>query len=113
MTTLLPKDADNNIIPALRMRDSGAHSIAISSSAARNSVAFDEETKVISIYATVDCYLKFGDDSVTATPSDHFFPANTYYDVAITGGSGKGPHNAYLSAIRVAEDGTIYVSEKV
>ena len=112
MTTLLPKDADNNAIPALRLRNGGAHAIAITGAAASNAAAFDEGTKVISIYATTDAYLKFGDAGISATTSDHFFPANTYYDVAITGGSGKGAHHTYVSAVRVSEDGTLYISEK-
>ncbi len=112
MTTLLPKDADNNIIPALRLRDGAAHTIAIGATATRNSTAFAEDTKVISLYASVPVYLKFGDSAVDATTADHYFPAGIYYDVAITGGSGKGAHNAYLSVLRLDEDGTIYISEK-
>ncbi len=112
MTTLLPKDADNNAIPALRLRDGGAHVIASSGAAASNVTAFDEGTKVISVYATADVYLKFGDAGVTATASDHFFPANTYYDIALSGGAGKGAHHSHVSVIRAVEDGTIYISEK-
>jgi hypothetical protein len=112
MTTLLPKDADNNTIPALRLRDGGAHTLTISGASASNASAFDEDTKVISIYSTTDVYLKFGDAGVTSTTNDHFFPANTYYDIALSGGAGKGAHHAYMSAIRVTEDGTLYISEK-
>jgi hypothetical protein len=112
MTTLLPKDADNNIIPAMRLLDGGAHSLSVGAASTRNSVAFDNETKIISLYATADMFVKFGDNTVNATTSDHFFPAGIYYDVAIAGGSGKGPHNAYIAAIRAAEDGTLYISEK-
>lgn len=112
MTTLLPKDADNNIIPALRLRDSGAHSLNVGVAATRNIVAFNDETKIISIYATAPVFLKFGDNTVVATTSDHYFPGGVYYDIAITGGAGKGAHNAYVSAIRAEEDCTLYISEK-
>ena len=94
------------------MRDGGAHTLNITGAAASNATAFDEGTKVISVYSTTDVYLKFGDTGVNATTSDHFFPANTYYDIALSGGAGKGAHHAYLSALRVTEDGTLYVSEK-
>ena len=112
MTTLLPKDADNNVIPALRLADGGAHSISVSATAAINSVAFSPETKVISLYATAPVYLKFGDNNVDATTNDHFFPANMYYDIAITAGSGKTAHNAYVSVLSVSEDCTLFISEK-
>lgn len=112
MTTLLPKDADNNIIPALRLSDGGAHSVAVTATSARNSMAFNADTKVISLYATAPVFIKFGDDGVTATTADHYFPAGVYYDVAITGGAGKGAHNAYVAVLRTDEDCTLYISEK-
>ncbi len=112
MTTLLPKDADNNVIPALRLADAGAHSINVTTTSARNTTPFDDDTKVIGLYATAPVYIKFGDNTVTATANDHYFPANIYYDIAITGGAGKGPHDAYISVLRVSDDCTLYISEK-
>lgn len=112
MTTLLPKDADNNVIPALRLRDSGAHTINVTATAARNSTAFNAGTKVIGLYSTGAVFIKFGDNSVTATTADHYFPAGVYYDIAISGGGGKGVRNDYLSVLRESEDGTLYISEK-
>ncbi len=112
MTTLLPKDADNNIIPALRLRENGAHSVAISGTSTRNLTAFDQDTKIISVYATVPVYLNFGDETVGATANDHYFPAGVYYDIALSGGAGKGAHHDYLAVIRTDEDGVLYISEK-
>lgn len=113
MTTLLPKDADNNVIQALRFLDGGAHTIAVSDSSARNSTAFDEDTKVISLYASVPVYLAFGDSSVTATTSDHYFPAGIYYDVAVCGGTNKSAQSSHVAVLRVSDDGNLYISEKV
>lgn len=112
MTTLLPKDADNQAIPALRLKDSGAHNISVTSSSARNSTAFDADTRVVSVYATGPVYLNFGGDSVSATVSDHYFPAGIYYDIAISGGDGKGPHHTHVAALRVDQDCVLYISEK-
>ncbi len=112
MTTLLPKDADNNIIPALRLRDSGAHSLNVGGSSVRNIIPFSDETKIISVYASAPIFLKFGDESVAAASSDHYFPGGVYYDIALTGGNGKGAHHAYVSALRAEGDCTLYISEK-
>ncbi len=113
MTTLLPKDADNNVIQALRFKDNSAHSIAATATSARNVTAFGTETKVISLYATVPVYLAFGDSSVTATTGDHYFPAGVYYDVAISGGTNKSAQETHVAVLRAVDDGTVYVSEKV
>lgn len=112
MTTLLPKDADDNIIPALRFRSGGAHTIAVTATSARNSAAFAADTKVVSLYATGPVYVKFGDATVTATTSDHYFPAGVYYDIAISGGGPKGVHHTHIAVLRAEADGTLYVSEK-
>ncbi len=110
MATFLPTDSENNPIPALRLKSSGAHSISVSGSSARNSTAFDGATRVISLYATGAVYLNFGDVSVTAAATDHYFPAGVYYDVAI--GGGKSGHNTHVAALRVTDDCTLYISEK-
>ena len=110
MSTYLPLDERNNAIPALRMKGDKAHSINFTSSSASNSTAFDAATHVVSLYATEDIYLKFGDETVTATTSDHFFPAGIYYDVSI--GDEANGHATHIAALRVSGDGVLYISEK-
>ncbi len=110
MPTLLPQDSDSNIIPAMRLLPAGAHHISSSSSSARNSTNFNDGTRVVSVYATEAVYLKFGDSTVTATSSDHYYPGGVYYDFAI-GGDRTG-HYTRLAVLRVASDGDVYISEK-
>lgn len=109
--TILPLDSNNNPIPALRLKTSGgAHTITVSGSTARNSTAFTDTTRVISVYATTDIYIRLGGASVTATNTDHFFPADTYYDIAV--GGGETGHATHIAALQVSGGGTLYVSEK-
>ncbi len=110
MPTILPRDSSDHPIPALRLRSGGGHSISATGTAARNSTAFNAETRVISVYATVAVYLKFGGDSVTATSSDHYFPAGVYYDFAI-GGDSAG-HYTHVSVLAASGNGSVYISEK-
>jgi hypothetical protein len=112
MTTLLPKDADNNTIPALRLRSGGGHSVSATGSSARNSTAFAATTKVVSVYATGPVYLNFGGASVEAENTDHYFPEGVYYDFAISGGDTKGPHNTHLAVLAAGSNCTVYISEK-
>ena len=108
--TTLPRDSDNTPIPALRLNPNGAHAIAASSISARNIVAFNPDTRVISLYTTTPVYIKFGDDTVEATSSDHYFPAGLYFDFAI--GGDKTVHTPYVAVITQSGSGTVYVSEK-
>ncbi len=113
MTTLMPTDDNNNPIPALRLRaGAGAHAIAATASSARNTNAFDGGTQIVSLYATVPVYVRFGSSSVSATSSDHYFPAGIYYDFAIGGeGAAQYTHVAVLRADTTS--GMVYVSEKI
>lgn len=111
MTTKLPLDVNDNPIPALRMKDGGAQVIASGAVSARNGTAFDGETRIVSLYATEPVYLAFGDSSVSATSSDHYFPGGLYYDVSL-GGDGA-PHATHVAVLQVAAAGSVYISEKV
>lgn len=111
MTTLLPLDGANHVIPAIRLKSSGAHSIAATASSACNTTAFADDTQIISLYATVPVYIKFGTSGVSATSSDHYFPAGIYYDLSVGGGAVS--HYTHLAVLRVgSEDGMVYISEK-
>jgi len=109
--TTLPKDSDNNPIPALALNPNGAHLITVTSATSvKNTNGFDNGTRIISLYATSPMFIQFGDINIDATTSDHFLPAGLYYDFAI--GGGKTIHTPYLSAIAVGDSGIIYISEK-
>ena len=110
MPTLLPKDQDNNPIQVLKMRDGGAHQIAVTSTSAKNVTAFDNGTQVISLYATGPVYIKFGGSDVVATTGDHFFPGGIYYDVSL--GNGKASHASHVAVLAADQDCVLYVSEK-
>lgn len=111
MSTYLPTDSNDNPIPVMRLRPGAAHQIAaITASSAKNTTAFDNNTRVISIYADTDIYVECGDNTVTATSSSHFFPAGLYYDVSI-GEPSQSTRN-YIAVIAKSADGTVYISEK-
>lgn len=110
--TKLPTDINNEPIQALRLKTTGgAHTIAATTSAStRNAAAFDNATRIVSLYATQNMYIRFGDNASAATSGDHFFPAGTYYDFAI-GAEGERQYT-YLAARAVSTNGTVYISEK-
>ncbi len=108
--TTLPRDSDNTPIPALRLNPNGAHQINATSTSARNTTAFDSDTRVVSVYATGAVYMKFGDNAVTATSSDHYFPNGLYFDFAI--GGDKTLQTPHLAVLAVGGDCMVYISEK-
>lgn len=111
MTTLMPTDSNDNAIPALRLKQGGAHHIGASSASARNTTAFADDTKIVSLYATVPVFVKFGGSTVTAANTDHYFPAGLYYDIAL--GGEQAAHYTHMAVLRAGTtDGDVYLSEK-
>jgi len=113
MATLLPVDEDSNPIPAMRLRGDGAHTLNATATSARNSTAFDEATKVVSLFASGPVFLRFGGATVTAAATDHYFPQGLYYDFAVSGGeSGKGPRHTHVAVKAADANCTVYISER-
>lgn len=111
MPTILPLDDDGNPIPAIRLRSvGGAHTISAGVTSASNSVAFSNDTRVVSLYATGPVFVRFGGAGVTASSNDHYFPSGVYYDFAI--GGGVLPHTSHIAVLRASTDCIVYVSEK-
>lgn len=110
MSTQMPIDSMGNSIPALRLKKGYAHTLSVTGTSNINASAFNADTRIISLYATSDIFINFGDNSVTASSSDHFFPAGIYYDIAI--GGDNAPHYTHIAAIAASNDGTLYISEK-
>ncbi len=110
MTTLLPQDSNDNPIPALRLKQNGAHTVAISATSTRNTTAFSQETQIISLYCNSPTYIAFGDNSISASTSDHYFPAGVYYDISI--GGEHSEHYTHVAVLQAESTGTLYISEK-
>lgn len=109
--TSLPLDKNNNPVPALRLKNGGAHTISATATSARNASAFSAETKIVSLYATVPVYVRMGNSAVAATTADHYFPEGIYYDFAV--GAHAAAHYTHIAVLRAGgENGTVYISEK-
>ncbi len=112
MPTLMPTDDNNNPIPALRLKDAAAHTIAATAISARNTTGFGADTQVISICPTVPVFVRCGNATVVATTADHYFPAGLYYDISIGGDGAK--QTTHIAVLRAeTTDGTVYISEKI
>ena len=108
--TILPQDTFDRPIPALRLKPGAAHSIAAGATSARNTTAFGDSTRIVSLFATVPVYVRFGGSGVTAASTDHYFPEGLYYDFSI--GGDEAPQYKYVAVLRASTDGTVYISEK-
>lgn len=109
--THMPRDNHNNPIPVLKFADGGAQKVNITASSARNAVAFNANTRVVSIYLSGAAYMRQGGASVVATATDHYIPANTWIDVGI-GHPDTGDFSTHMAFLRVDTDCVANLSER-
>lgn len=107
-----PRDEANYPIPLLSYKLNGGQIIAMGGDATR-STAIGNSTRVISLYATADCFFEVGDATVTANLSNsHFLPLGVYIDVSMGSDNNSALNYKYISVI-CASSGTLYLSERI
>lgn len=110
--TTLPKDSAGNPIPVLSVAPLKGQKIASTASSARNGVALGGNTQVVSLYATEDCYIEFGDSTVAANTNTSFFLAKGIYkDFSVN--DKNEMKFTHIAVIRATADGTLYLHERM
>ena len=80
MTTQMPLDGQIEAIIVLGLRTGKGHVVPFTSSAANTTPEFGPTISVVTVYATVDCFLQTGGSDVTVgTSNGHFLPSSTVY----------------------------------
>jgi hypothetical protein len=106
-----PRDDANSPIPVLGLKKHGGQQISIGGSATLSD-PFSLKTRVISIYATEDCFVEIGDADIEAnTSNSHIVPGTIMLDLSISSDLVSSTTSRYLSVIG-ALGGTLYISER-
>lgn len=107
-----PRDDANAPIPVLAYRPNGGQQIALSDVSAR-SAAVGGSVRVVTLYATVDCFFEVGDADVIANGStSHFLPAGLPYDISLGSETITSQNPRYIAFI-AGESGVLYLSERI
>ena len=107
--TAMPRDASGAYVQVMRPLAGGAHTITIGAASARNSSAFDTNTRVLEIYSDTACYFQTGNSGITASSADHYLPAQRGRVYSI-GGDQQAQHT-HIAVIQASAGGTLWVSE--
>lgn len=103
----MPKDREGRSIPVLGFKKLGSQSFGVTTASARSVNALvieSDDAAVVSLYATADMFVNFGDNTVVATTNDHFLPANQYMDIKVG--------HTHIAAITESDTGKLYISER-
>lgn len=108
--TYSPKDNDGIAIPLLRFKSGGAQTVT--SNAGGTARSTEITSAVVSLYATEDTIVNFGETvAVTAAATDHFIPAGTYMDVALK--AKRGTRYSFIAVRTLTTAAKLYISERV
>lgn len=108
-----PKDDDNDPIPLLSYRPAKGHQITTDIATSVRSQEFSASVRVISIFATENCFIELGDNAVTADKNtSHFIPASMYLDISLGSNIIANQNYKYLSVISLSTAGLLFISER-
>lgn len=108
-----PRDDSNYPIPVLSYLYNGGQQIILSGGSSI-STEFAKHTRVISLYATTDCFFEIGNVLTIANISNsHFLPAGVYIDLSLGADTNAALNAKYLAAITAGGEGLLYISERI
>lgn len=105
--TRLVRDIYDAPVPVLGF--GAAQHLTVNAGATR-SAAFSAGVEVLMISSNADVYLKFGDNTVTASTSDHYLPAGVLITVSLRTASGNIATNL---SVYCAGAATFHISELI
>lgn len=107
-----PRDDGNDPIPVLGLRPNGGHQVPYTASS-NVSPAISGSIRVVTLYATQDCFIETGASGVEAnTSNSHFLPASLPYDVSLGAETDASQNDKYVAVIQASTAGTLYISER-
>lgn len=111
--TTLPRDSQGNPIPVLGVLPGGGKKVAVGAASARTATDFAKDVQVITLYATENMHIEFGDATAVALNdgTSHYLVKGVYRDFAV---NDRGELSfTRVAAIRDTADGTLYVTQRV
>ncbi len=108
-----PRDDSNYPIPVLSFLYNGGQQLSLSGGSVTSN-EFAKHTRVISLYATTDCFFEIGSSSIIANVANsHFLPAGIYIDVSLGADTNSALNAKYLATITAGGEGILYISERI
>lgn len=104
----LPVDGNDNAIPVTRPLPTSTQAVSIDATSAQSDAV---ESNIVSLCATVDCFIEFGSDPTAAAPVDtetkggEFLPAKTIIVRRIIPGE-------KVAVIQADGSGVLYITEQ-
>ena len=107
-----PRDDGNDPIPVLGLRPNGGHQVPFSATS-NTSPAISNSIRVVTLYATEDCFIETGSASVEAnTSNSHFLAKSIPFDISLGAETVASANDRYVAVIEATTAGILYISER-
>ena len=81
--------------------------------ASNTSPQISNSVRVVTLFATQDCFVEIGDSGVEAnTSNSHFLSGSIPYDISLGAETNPAENDKYVAVIQVQTAGTLYISER-
>ena len=107
-----PRDDGNDPIPVLALRPNRGLQVPFTSSS-NTSPQISHSVRVVTLFATQDCFVEVGDSGVEAnTSNSHFLSGSIPYDISLGAETNPADNDKYVAVIQAQTAGTLYISER-
>ena len=107
-----PRDDGNDPIPVLGLRPGRGLQVPFTASS-NTSPQISNSVRVVTLFATQDCFVEIGGASVEAsTSTSHFLSASIPYDISLGAETDPNQNSKYVAVIQDATAGKLYISER-
>jgi len=107
-----PRDDGNEAIPVLALRTNRGLQVPYTETS-NTSPEISASVRVVSLYATSDCFIETGGASVEAnTSNSHFLPSGFIYDISLGAETDPSNNDKYIAVVQATTAGILYISER-
>lgn len=107
-----PRDDGNDPIPVLGLRPNRGLQVPYTASS-NTSPQISNSVRVVTLFATQDCFVEIGDSGVEAnTSNSHFLAGSIPYDISLGAETDPAENDKYVAVIQAQTAGTLYISER-
>ena len=107
-----PRDDGNDPIPVLALRPNRGLQVPFTA-VSNTSPQISNSVRVVTLFATQDCFVEIGAPGVEAnTSNSHFLSGSIPYDISLGAETDPAENDKYVAVIQVQTAGTLYISER-
>jgi hypothetical protein len=107
-----PRDDGNEAIPVLALRPNRGLQVPFTDTS-NTSPQISSSVRVVTLFATQDCFIEIGGSGVEAnTSNSHFLSSSIPFDISLGAETNPADNDKFVAVIQASNPGTLHISER-